>query len=117
MRTRFLRMIRRDGAAIPNALRTRSGAPVRKDPEVGTPVRRGRPALHAIRFPSVRREAWSAEESTMNAASGATTPGAQRRHVRPGILLFAFAFAVMADPVSSVAYAPPSAARSRCQLR
>lgn len=27
------------------------------------------------------------------------------RHVRPGVLLFAFAFAVMADPVSSVAYA------------
>ncbi|MGE5226426.1 MAG: amino acid permease [Planctomycetaceae bacterium] len=28
-----------------------------------------------------------------------------RRAVRPGVLLFAFAFAVMADPVSSVAYA------------
>ncbi len=34
-----------------------------------------------------------------------TSPPRTRRAVRPGILLFAFAFAVMADPVSSVAYA------------
>ena len=34
-----------------------------------------------------------------------TSPVRARRAVRPGVLLFAFAFAVMADPVSSVAYA------------
>jgi hypothetical protein len=36
---------------------------------------------------------------------------APRRAVRPGLLLFAFAFAVMADPVSSVAYAIEAALR------
>ncbi len=35
-----------------------------------------------------------------------------RRHTRTGILLFAFAFAVMADPVSSVAYALEAALRA-----
>ncbi len=39
-------------------------------------------------------------------------PARQRRAVRPGVLLFAFAFAVMADPVSSVAYAIEAGLRS-----
>jgi len=38
-------------------------------------------------------------------AGTGTSPPRPRRAVRPGVLLFAFAFAVMADPVSSVAYA------------